>query len=485
MQKKFLTNLILLLFLNLLVKPFWLLGIDVEVQNIVGLEEYGFYFAILNFTFLFNIILDFGITNFNNRNIAQNNQLLNKHFSGIVILRLLLALVYVLVIFSVALIWWGPSFRHLYFLGFLALNQFLLSSILYLRSNISGLLHFRLDSFLSVLDRLLMILFCGLLIWNEATRDHFRIEWFVYAQTAAYFLTASIAALIVMKKARFRKLSWNWPFFMMILKQSLPFATLTFLMAIYNRVDAVLLARILPGAQGEAQAGIYAHAYRILDVFNQFAYLFAVLLLPLFAHMLKRKENIEKLVKLAFSMLFTVSVIVAFLSSFYSFHIMDLFYDEQIMASASAFGVLIFGFIAISTTYVFGTLLTANGSLKQLNAVALAGVLISLIMNVILIPKLLATGSAIASVSAQFITAFVQMLLAIHILRFRINYPYIGILAIFLMIVLGAFYYTKGLGNEWYVGMLAGFMISVAAAFVLKLLNLGELFRIIKSRETT
>ncbi|MDZ7741393.1 MAG: oligosaccharide flippase family protein [Bacteroidota bacterium] len=483
MQRKFLTNLILLLFLNLLVKPFWLLGIDVEVQNIVGLEDYGFYFAILNFTFLFNIILDFGITNFNNRNIAQNNQLLNKHFSGIVILRLLLAVIYALVIFSAALIWWGPSFTHLYFLGFLAFNQFLLSSILYLRSNVSGLLHFRLDSFLSVLDRLLMILFCGLLIWNQTTRELFRIEWFVYAQTAAYLATAIIAALIVMKKARFRKLSWNWLFFLMILKQSLPFATLTFLMAIYNRVDAVLLARLLPEAQGETQAGIYAHAYRILDVFNQFAYLFAVLLLPLFAHMLKRKENIEKLVKLAFSMLFTVSVIVAFLSGFYSFQIMDLFYDEQIMASASAFGILMFGFIAISTTYIFGTLLTANGSLKQLNLVAFAGVLISLIINVILIPRLLATGSAIASVSAQFITAFVQMLLAVYILRFRINYRYIAALTIFLLVVMGAFYYTKGLGSDWYVGMAAGLLISILAAFILKLLNISELFRIIKSRE--
>ena len=80
MQKKFLTNLGLLLFLNLLVKPFWVLGIDRSVQNVVGAEEYGFYFSILNFSFLFNMFLDLGITNFNNRNIAQNAQLLNKHF---------------------------------------------------------------------------------------------------------------------------------------------------------------------------------------------------------------------------------------------------------------------------------------------------------------------------------------------------------------------------------------------------------------------
>ena len=56
MQRKFLTNLGLLLFLNLLIKPFWIFGIDRTVQNTVGVEEYGFYFVVFNFSFLFNII---------------------------------------------------------------------------------------------------------------------------------------------------------------------------------------------------------------------------------------------------------------------------------------------------------------------------------------------------------------------------------------------------------------------------------------------
>ena len=483
MQRKFLTNLLLLLFLNLLVKPFWILGIDVEVQNIVGSESYGFYFAILNFTFLFNIILDFGITNFNNRNIAQNHQLLNKHFSGIIILRLMLALVYAVIIFAIAIIWYGPSFKHLYFLGFLAFNQFLLSSILYLRSNISGLLLFRTDSFLSVLDRLLMILFCGLLIWNQTTREMFKIEWFVYAQTAAYLCTAGIAAWIVMKKAKFKRLRWNRAFFMLILKQSFPFATLTFLMAIYNRVDSVLLEGILPDPQGDIQSGIYAHAFRLLDVFNQFAYLFAVPLLPLFSHMIKQKQNIEKIVRISYSMLFSVSVIVAFVSSFYSFEIMDMFYDEHIAASARAFGILMFGFIAISTTYVFGTLLTANGSLKHLNMVALGGVLISLIINLILIPKLLATGSAIASVSAQFITAIVQMFLAVYMLKFSLNIRYLAALAIFVCIAFLSLMLSRDLSFVWYINMGAGVLVSVVFAFLLRLLNIKELVEIIKTKD--
>ena len=71
MHKKLFSSILLFLLLNILIKPFWILGIDVGVQNAVGAEEFGLYFAIFNFTYIFNILLDLGITNFNNKNIAH------------------------------------------------------------------------------------------------------------------------------------------------------------------------------------------------------------------------------------------------------------------------------------------------------------------------------------------------------------------------------------------------------------------------------
>ena len=175
MQRKFLTNLGFLLFLNLLIKPFWIFGIDRTVQNVVGAEDFGFYFTILNFSFLFNILLDFRITNFNNRNIAQNTHLLNKHFSGILAMKFMLAVVYFVVTFSIGLIW-GFRGTGLWMLALLGLNQFLISFILYLRSNVSALLFFKTDSVLWVLDRDLMIIFCSILLWGNISSQPMRIE---------------------------------------------------------------------------------------------------------------------------------------------------------------------------------------------------------------------------------------------------------------------------------------------------------------------
>jgi O-antigen/teichoic acid export membrane protein len=493
MKKKFLTNLILLLSLNLLIKPFWLFGIDRSVQNIVGAEQYGFYFAIFNFSFLFNILLDLGITNFNNRNIAQNNQLLNKHFSSIVIMKFTLALLYVIVTLSFGLLI-GYNHEQMKILIFVGFNQFLLSFIMYLRSNISGLLLFKTDSCLSVLDRILMIIICSVLLWGHVTNTPFKIEWFVYAQTSAYLLTALTALAIVIKKAAFKKLNWNINFFILIIKKSFPFAVLVLLMTFYNRIDPVLIERILPESVGNEQAGIYASAFRILDATNMIAFLFAVLLLPIFSKMIKIKESVEQLVKLAFTLLITTAIIIAVGSYFYNFELMNLLYIEHINESARVFRLLIFGLIAISTTYIFGTLLTANGNLKELNIVAGCGMIISIGLNFILIQRLQAVGSACASVATQFLTAIIQVIIVQHIFKFRINYKYLSSLLAFVIGVIlinivskqinfNNFISASSISNHiWIVNFIFMLIISVIFASVLKLLNIKALIKIIKNK---
>jgi O-antigen/teichoic acid export membrane protein len=390
------------------------------VQNSVGAESYGLYFAVFNFTYLFNMLLDMGITNFNNRNIARHQQLLHKHLSGIITLKLLLGVVYMAVVFVVALII-GYRGLQLWFLFWMAINQFLNAFILYLRSNISALLMFKTDSCLSVMDRLLMIIFCGILLWGGVTNEPFRIEWFIYCQTVAYVLTALTALAIVVTKGRVTRLSWNPTFFLMILKKSLPFAILFLLMSFYNRIDSVMLERLLPEGVGASEAGIYASAFRLLDALVMIAYLFSVILLPLFSKMLKNNENITPIVKSSFSLLFLFSVTSVVLLECFRLPVMDLLYKEHVEESSAVFRFLIAGIIPISFTYIFGTMLTANGNLKLLNITAIAGIVVNMAVNLILIPRMQAEGAAIASLSTQSVVAVLQVVIAFRQLKVPVN----------------------------------------------------------------
>jgi len=479
LKRKFVTNLILLLFLNLLIKPFWIFGIDRTVQNLVGNESYGLYFALFNFSMLLNILLDVGITNYNNRNIAQHQFLLPKHLSNIIGLKFMLAGVYAVFTLGIAAII-GYNRVQFHLLFFLILNQFLISFTLYLRSNISALHLFRTDSLISVLDRSLMIIICSVLLFTHIFPIEFTINWFVYAQTIAYVATTLITLLVVLQKSGKIKVKIDPVFFRVFLKKSYPYALLILLMSFYNRIDSVMLERLLPHPLGKEQAGIYAQAFRLLDAISMFGALFAGLLLPIFSRMIKKKEEVGQIVKLSFTLLIVPAIIIAVSSLYYSHEIMDLLYHATTDASANILGILMIGFTGIATTYIFGSLLTANGSLKQLNIMAFMGMVLNVILNLVLIPRFQAQGSAVASLITQISTGVAQLILALYIFKLKPGIPYIFQLLIFIGVVVGFGYFSKQLEN-WISGYLAMIAASVLFAVLLRLFNLKDLYQIIRA----
>lgn len=491
MQKKFVTNLAFLLVLNLLIKSVYIIGFDRAVQNEVGPASFGVYFAIFNFSFILTIILDFGITNFNNKNIAQNNHLLTKHFSGLFTLKLILAVIYIIVVMVTGFII-GYDTRLMKLLLVQGFNMFLLFFINYLRSNLAGLHLFKTDAIVSVLDRSIMIILCIVMLKTGILKDPDGdgIMYFVYAQTFAYLVSAAIAFTIILKKTHFFRFKWNFAFSLMILKKSLPFAILTLLMSFYNRIDSVMIERLLPN--GDVQSGIYAQAFRLLDATNMIAFLTAGMLLPVFSRMLKYRESVEPLVKLISTLLLTPAIVIGVGCVFYGRELMEMLYpqhsDETLAVymlhldqSAKIFGLLMLSFIAVSTTYIFGTLLTANGNMKQLNIMAAFGMVLNVTLNYILIQKLEAFGSAISSMITQFLTAGIQVFIAQRIFRFKVNYRLINT---FVMFTLGVVAINYGSHEMLHYHWMVNFAIMVIAcglwAFITGIINIKAMLRIMK-----
>ena len=112
-------------------------------------------------------------------------------------------------------------------------------------------------------------------------------------------------------------------------------------------------------------------------------------------------------------MLFAVGAAMA--CTLFAEPLMRLLYHEGFAAYVPVFRVVIFGLVPIGITYIFGTLLTAGGYLRQLNLFALATLVLNVVVNMLLIPRLGAVGSAWASLTAQTFMAVAQLLLAIHL----------------------------------------------------------------------
>ncbi|HQD13426.1 MAG TPA: oligosaccharide flippase family protein, partial [Chitinophagales bacterium] len=138
MKKSFVFNLFFMVFVNMLIKPFWVFGVDRTVQNEIGEAEYGLYFAIFNFTYLFQILLDFGFQNYNSREVAADHRKINTLLPDIVTFKIILLLFYVLLCVAVA---YPLGYLSHSFIWIILLNQILLSFNIYWRSNVSAYQH--------------------------------------------------------------------------------------------------------------------------------------------------------------------------------------------------------------------------------------------------------------------------------------------------------------------------------------------------------
>ncbi len=484
MQKKFLSNLILVLILNVLVKPFYILGIDAEFLKRVeeaNAGDYGEYFSLVGLTFIFNIFLDLGITNYNTRSVAQKEENLQSHFSGILSLRVLLIFGYVVML---ALSGWllGYSSHQFYLLSILGLNQIMVAFILFFRSNLSGLLRFKEDSIISVLDRAILVVICSIILWSSIWKVEVTIELFVWLQTLSYALTFVVAFVLVLRQTKFTGLNFDFKYFKRILKRSLPYALLILLMMIYYRVDGVMLERML--VNGKREAALYAQGFRFFEAFTMIGYLFAGLLLPIFAKMLAKKEDISGMVYLSFKIILAIGVLIGVGGYVFSYDLMNLRYEViqgDLEKSAAAFRYLMVCFVAMCSTYIFGTLLTANGSLKQLNYMAAGGVVLNFILNFVLIKSEGAVGAAKASMVTQGLTALAQIFLAIKILKIKIEYKEILRMVMF---IVGVAVLSKTFSfDNWIFNVMLFFISGGLWVLISGMVHPKQALAILKARE--
>ena len=201
--------------------------------------------------------------------------------------------------------------------------------------------------------------------------------------------------------------------------------------------------------------------------------------------MIKKEENIESLTGISFLLLFVPAAIISAMCLFYRSEIMNLLYRSHINQSADILAVLMIGFLGISASYIFGTLLTANNNLKELNILAGASVILNVLLNFVLIPRYFALGSAIASMVTQLIMALAQVILVYRKFSFSLNHVIILRLVIFMTLVFLSGWLFNSIELTWYLGIILLGFAGLAFSFILQLVNPKSLYQIIRFGDET
>lgn len=476
MKKTFAINIVLLLGLNLFVKAIYLLGIDRQFQLVLGTTDYGLYYKLLNFTLLFQFINDFGIQNYTNRYVSQNRANIENNFNQLIGLKIILSFLYTICIVLIILVFDYEKIQIALILH-LVFNQILISAVFFIRSVISGLGYYKTDSFFSILDRVLLIVFGTLILWYPELKQYLSIQGFVWIQTISIGCCLVLAlCFLLFKGIRINRPTFHFMQLKPIIKACIPFSLIFLFSTVYNKLDVLLIGKWLEN--GDEQAGIYAASMRIFEASSMVSLAFGSLLLAMFSVLYKDVEKLTELLKMALNLLFAFTIALVMSSCFYAKEIMNLLYNQNNNYWEFIFCLVMLSFLPASLNYIFGALFQAIHKERQLFLFYMLAGIISFILNVYLIKSLQLIGVAYVTVITHSFLFGIQI---IYLQQKQIIHlkSIFWLKMIFLMLI--AYCVSSLLKSnidDWRIGMSLSLVGILFLAILLKMIDLRDFIRL-------
>lgn len=478
-SSRFYSSLGLLILLNVIIKPVWIFGIDRQVQNEVGTTAYGTYFSLYGFSILFSFLLDWGFTSFFNTKLAEAKEDFSNHLQRFLLIKLGFIFLYLVVVYAAALV---AGMDRWDILHLVVAIQVLTSLFVFVRSIITAHQWFSTDAWLSVLDKTLMILFCGSLLYFPVFKWSLSINSFLWIQVLCTSVAIAAAVMILINKG-VRFVSQDQWSARPVFKAALPFAIVVFLMCVHTRADGFLLER--RNEEGAYQAGVYAASFRLLDAANMVGYLLASFLLPYIARHWKKSDDITAVILNSRHLLVLYSISIVIFVYFQSAWITQLLYHHNNYDFTEVLTWCLPALIGYSLVQVYGTALTGTGLIIPFCYINLAAMLLNLLLNWLLIPSYGAIGSCIAAIASQWLCGLACMFYFHQKTGTNIHIRSL-LMYIFIAGLLGLYFYLvrDWPVSKWIIMLLAG-LITLVAAIAGRLFTIRNWIKLYQERNSS
>lgn len=484
MKKNFYINIVLLLLINLLIKPIYLFGIDRKIQILVGEQAYGYYVELLTFTLLFQVLNDLGIYNYSLRYFSQKKEEAHELLAHLFGVKVVFSIIYLIFVAVIALL--THRFEDaLILLLHLAINQVMITFIQFFRSLIAGHGYYRTDTLVSSLDKLLMILMGAMYIYYGNLSSSVSINGFVWIQSISLAITLLVAAfifiLVIKGQVRF---DFDLSRVRVILSACIPFILIYFFNTCYSKQDILLIGQLLE--DGATENGIYASSIRIFDACNMLALSFGTLFLGLFSSAYPDKNKLTVIVSEVSIILIIISVGIGCVGFYHSDWFNEVLYHKNIPKWNANLKLVFLSFIPSCLTYIFGGLMQAIHKEKRLALIYFLMMVMNAILNYLLIPRFHSYGACITLLTTQIVVLILMCFNSRSELDFR-KLKKLGIRAIsFGFLCFGAIFLFKtniDMAPIW--SIVISSLIVLTMAILFKLVSVNELVSMIKNKTAT
>jgi O-antigen/teichoic acid export membrane protein len=172
------------------------------------------------------------------------------------------------------------------------------------------------------------------------------------------------------------------------------------------------------------------------------------------------------------------AIVIVFVTIYNSSYLLSLIYTDYLVA-IPAFNWLMLSFLAICMNFIFGTLLTANGSLKILNYSSFIGIILNVALNLYLIPTRGAEGAAFATFITQSFTAVIQFGYCMKLFSIKINKQRV----LYFLLLIGCLYvFSASFINSGYF-LFKQLTLGIALLLLLSFFRVNDLKQLVKSQD--
>jgi O-antigen/teichoic acid export membrane protein len=400
-NNKLYLNILIAVLVNLLIKPAGLI-IENIIQDQLGHEVYGKWAALNALAFLCSFVLDLGIQQYYIRQF-QSQQRISAlqdipHLNS---LKVSIAIVFPILVVLVAFVL-GYSGTDFWIAGGIAVFYSINSLVMHIRMFFQTYHQLNQDTIIGSLDKALFILLG--ITFIIAGRS---ITGFIGIKALSVLITFVFAWIWWHRQKLHSLYQWGWSTikWKSIIQLTYPLALITVLNSIHDKIDQVMINKLMD----DEASGLYAAAYRWLDAILMFLWVIMPLFYTRFCKKLEAKEDTEGL--LMTGQLFTVTV-MAWATSFILFfgeHFFILFKNstpEEVSQMTWVFKILSGVMLTQGLLAIYGTYILALNGEKFLNKISISLIAMNVLLNLYAIPEYGIMGAAwatfISGLSAVF-----------------------------------------------------------------------------------
>ncbi len=361
-------------------------GVTIGLVRCLGPKDFGAFNLAFSYVALFMIAGDFGLNTVSTRDVAKNKKETEKYLGNLLGLKISLSLLITLLILL--------SFI---FVPTNTTRSMILAVLLYnLSQNLSGVF----VAIFSAWEKMQYVFvarityYLGILV---SALGVIALKGSAMQVVLAYAVTTIVSLIVSILLARGMKVKikvlFEKEFWEKILRETVPFMGLAVVGTIYANADTLLIGKFF----GSREVGFYQAAYKILFAFQSINVINNAIF-PRINVLIqeKKQETLRKLIR----MVITYSVIgllplAAFITIFQS-QIVKAIYGSVYLSAAPAMAILVWAGVVNYFRIFASNLLFARHKQKQVFYAVSVGLVCSLLINLLVMPRY---GFVVSSVS--------------------------------------------------------------------------------------